>query len=79
MSHLQNETDQFLVLPMKILELLGLMIGLFLVSSLIWSTLNTMSSLVQASLVGHLFLASILFVSLAICIFEVPDDYHGFD
>ena len=77
MSHLQNGTNQLLVLSMEILELLGLMIGLFLVSSLIWNTLNTMSSLVQASLVGHLILANILFVSFTICIFEVLDDYHG--
>ena len=64
---------------MDILELLGLMIGLFLVSSLIWNILNTMSSLVRASLVGHLILANTLFVSLAICISEALDDYHGFD
>ena len=79
MSHLQNGTNQLLVLSMKILELPGLVIGSFLVSFLTWNTLNTMSSLVQAFLVGHLILANILFVSLAICIFEVLEDYHGFD
>ena len=79
MSHLQNGTNQLLVLSMEILELPGLVIGLFLVSFLTWNTLNTMSSLVQALLVSHLILANILFVSLAICIFKVLDDYHGFD
>ena len=66
-------------LSMEILELPGLVIGLFLVSFLTWNALNTMGSLVQAFLVGHLILTNIMFVSLAICIFEVLDDYHGFD
>ena len=33
----------------------------------------------KAFLVGHLILANILFVLLTICIFEVLDNYYGFD